>query len=361
MKGRKGTVTVSSDRGMLRLHLPRHLFDGKQKYLLLGLADTPVNRQAAILKAQAIESDIAFERFDFTLSKYTSSYNKKDEIKLSDVWARYYDYKSRLVAKSTLKRDFGRIGNHIQKFPSDRLVDARKIKTYLIENVSALTAKRVLMYLSAACSWAVKEEIIFVNPFDGISIEIKGKKPHINPFSKAEMNLIISAFESHPKYYCYANFVKFLFWTGCRTSEAIGLLWEHISPNNDTITFCEALVYGERKGTKTGGVRRFPVNPALQCLIRGMRNEEDQTGLVFLSPKGMTINSGNFLRKAWKEVLGEIGIGYRKAYNTRHTFITICLESDIPISQVAAWVGNSPQVIWSHYAGLTSSYAVPVD
>jgi integrase len=39
-----GSVTVEEVRGKLRLHLPRSVYGGKNKYLSLGLDDTPGNR-----------------------------------------------------------------------------------------------------------------------------------------------------------------------------------------------------------------------------------------------------------------------------------------------------------------------------
>jgi hypothetical protein len=66
----KGSVGIESFRGRLRLRIPRHLFGGKQKYITTELADTPVNRRAVEAKAKLIESDIALERFDYTLAKY---------------------------------------------------------------------------------------------------------------------------------------------------------------------------------------------------------------------------------------------------------------------------------------------------
>ncbi|MBW4656253.1 MAG: DUF3596 domain-containing protein [Kaiparowitsia implicata GSE-PSE-MK54-09C] len=66
----KGSVGVESFRDRLRIRLPRHLYDGKQKYLSTDLADTDINRRVVDAKAKLIESDIALERFDYTLAKY---------------------------------------------------------------------------------------------------------------------------------------------------------------------------------------------------------------------------------------------------------------------------------------------------
>ena len=69
-KASKGSVGVETFQGRLRLRLPRQLYGGKQKYLTLGLDDTPENQKLAKAKAKEIEKDIAYERFDLTLAKY---------------------------------------------------------------------------------------------------------------------------------------------------------------------------------------------------------------------------------------------------------------------------------------------------
>jgi hypothetical protein len=80
-KASKGVVGIESFQGRLRLRLPRQLYGGKQKYLSLGLDDTPANRTIAEAKKKQIESDIAKDVivvgiFDRTLAKYRPEYLK---------------------------------------------------------------------------------------------------------------------------------------------------------------------------------------------------------------------------------------------------------------------------------------------
>ncbi|MHC5719149.1 MAG: Arm DNA-binding domain-containing protein [Nostoc sp.] len=53
----KGSVGVESFQERLRLYLPRQLYNGKQKYLTLEMADNPENRKLVEAKAKQIESD----------------------------------------------------------------------------------------------------------------------------------------------------------------------------------------------------------------------------------------------------------------------------------------------------------------
>ncbi|OKH38334.1 hypothetical protein NIES2119_09870 [[Phormidium ambiguum] IAM M-71] len=359
MRNPRGSVTVTSKRGMLLLRFPRFLFNGEQKYLHLGLPDTPINRQAANMKAQAIAADIAFEKFDYSLEKYQPNYSPKYP-QLSELWSQYTEAKSKVLSQTTIQKDFIRVANHIKKLPTDNFNQARKIRDYLLNNYSAETTSKMLMYFGACCNWAINEGIISTNPFEKLSVDKKPYNANIQPFTKAEVDLIIEAFANSRYYNHYTNFVRFLFLTGCRTSEAVGLTWGKVSLNLEKVVFSEAIVNGNRKGTKTGKTRIFPVNDQLRSLLLEIRPNQYKTEqLIFTSPEGMAIDAHNFLMRAWKKTFDELPIAYRKQYNTRHTFITHCLESGVPVAQVASWVGNSPKTIWQHYAGVINSVEVP--
>ncbi|MDF0553177.1 tyrosine-type recombinase/integrase [Kamptonema sp. UHCC 0994] len=363
MRKPKGTVAVSSVRGMLRIQIPRHLFGGQQKYLYLNLPDTALNRAAAEQKAMSIAADIAFERFDFTLNKYQTQVQAIDEFPLTlrELWEKYTAYKSGHLAITTINKDFKRVAAHIASLPSQALRDARKIRRHLINTLTSGAAKKTLMQIRACCQWATDEELIPRNPFAHIpGIRAPKPKVDINPFTRHERDLIITTFEEHPVWKHHAPFVKFLFWTGCRPSEAIGLQWKHISSDLTEITFSEAVVEGKRKDTKTHTIRKFPCNANLKNLLVEVKPIGVKPDcLVFLGPKGSAIDGHNFLNRAWKGVLEELAIAYRTVYNTRHSFISLCLDSGIQVAQVARWVGNSPQTIWKHYAGLVSTSEVP--
>lgn len=361
MRSSKGSVKVVSRKGMLAIQLPRNLFDGTQKYLYLGLADNSINRKAAEARADIIRSDIAFDRFDSSLDRYRPTATNDKSPTLDELWDSYSLARSKHLANATIQKDFKRIRNHIADLPSRRLTDARRIRNYLSDKCSGETGKKVLMYIRACCDWAVNEGLIAVNPFKNLKVESRKRNSSINPFTKSEVDLILATLQEIPRYKHYLNFVEFLFFTGCRTSEAVGLQWKHISPDLKTITFSEALVLKNRKGTKTGTIRKFPVNSQLRSVL--VRTKGDRlvlpNDLVFLSPSGVAIDSHNFLNRVWKPLLQSVGLDYRSQYTTRHTFITHCLESGVAVQQVADWVGNSSQTIWKHYAGISKKQDVP--
>lgn len=379
----KGSVGIESFQGRLRLRLPRQVYGGKQKYLTLGLDDTKQNRKIAEAKAKQIESDIIYERFDQTLAKYrpqtylTVVETIKPAITLLELWDKYTEYRKPQIAETTLKIQYAAVRSHIAKLPTKDLNDAVKIRDFLVDNLTNDSARRTLTQISACCEWACEASTIANNPFHGMAKKIKVVKNEeeiIDPFTAEERDTILAAFEQHPYYCYYAPFVKFLFMTGCRTGEAVGLKWKHISSDYKMINFCESVStqLKIRKDCKTHKSRKFPCNASLQTLLQSIKPPNcDPESLVFPSKRGGVIRSGHFIDSAWKgrsdrgngivmQLAKEGKISrYRTQYNTRHTFITQCLEAGVTVVQIAKWVGNSPEIIMKHYAGTTRQIQVP--
>lgn len=110
----KGSVGIESYQGRLRLRLSRTLYNGKQKYLTLGLADTKENRKAAEAKARQIELDILAGYFDDSLDKYRQKtyltlVKSKEEpqkvLALAQLWEKYTQFKSSQLEETTILRD----------------------------------------------------------------------------------------------------------------------------------------------------------------------------------------------------------------------------------------------------------------
>ena len=137
------------------------------------------------------------------------------------------------------------------------------------------------MHLSACCKWAKRSRLIGDNPFELMTAEIKLKKVsneeiEIQPFTREERDRIISAFERNRYYKYYAPLVKFLFFTGCRPSEALGLPWKNIGQS--IILFDQAVIYDGnglvlKQGLKTQKSRKFPINAQLRDLLATLKTE----------------------------------------------------------------------------------------
>lgn len=387
-KASKGSVqvTVSNGRLQLRFRVPGI---AKRFNLSIGLSDTPINRKVAEQKAQQIELDIVSGNFDATLQKYKphsslslASPDIKTKVtpKLDELWDKFLDYKRPQCSPSTMRFQYRAFTRYLKSLPTFDLKEAASIRDHILKNVPIDSAKRFIVRLSACCNWAMQSGWISENPFQGMASEIKlpkggtGEIQDINPFSVEEREAILQAFLNNtacPKYSRvrhshYYPFVFFLFNTGARPSEAIALQWKHVSDDFRVINFVQAVVESERgavckSGLKTQERRRFPCNEKMQEFLRALKPADaDPEALVFPSATGKWINPSNFRNRIWTPLLEKLGIEYRKPYQTRHTFITLALENGLDAKDVARLVGNSPEVIYRHYAGNKRDLSVPV-
>ncbi|MFB2896696.1 Arm DNA-binding domain-containing protein [Aerosakkonemataceae cyanobacterium BLCC-F50] len=360
-----------------RLQL-RFRFGGKRHYISTGLADTPANRKLAELQASEIEKDILSQEFDETLQKYQPQSAlstvtpitpiRKPKPLLDELWDKYSEFKKPQVSPSTYAKDFSKHRNHIAKLPTRSLDEASAIRDYLLSNLTPNAAKRCLIQFKACCNWGLSEGIIDTNPFAKMNIKVpKGlsEEQDITPFTKEERDLIISTFASDRYYNHYTNYVRFLFFTGCRPSEAIALKWKFVTKN--VIQFRESVVVSEdglvlKEGLKTQRKRDFPINSEVQAILDEIRPEiVDPESFIFFSPKGKFIDQHNFSTRAWKSILAKCDIPYRKSYQTRHTFISLCVEANINSTAIGRWTGTSAKMIDNHYGATNFTNLKPPD
>ncbi|MCD8485511.1 MAG: site-specific integrase [Desertifilum sp.] len=374
-KASKGSVVVMAEKGRLRLQMPRALYGGNRKYLYLGLADTPENRKAAEVKARQIELDILSDNFDSTLAKYkpqthlTVVEKPNPAVTLKDGWEMYFTFRRATWSPSTTNAMGNRFRQVFNKIPESLEWNSGvQVRDWLMRNYTPDSCRRTLQQFSACGDWLVSSGKIPSHSFTGLANEIrisrsKKRSNEIDPFTREERDRIIDAFKTNQ--YCsryaakdkrhsnYAGFVKFLFFTGCRPSEAKGLKWEDI--HEKFILFRQSVVpgengYEEKEGLKTQAERKFLINGQLRAILEDAK-QKSKSEYVFPSPTGGFIDQGNFSQRVWKPLLVAMGIRYREPYQTRHTFITLCLESGIDVKDVSRWVGNSPEIIYKHYAG----------
>lgn len=314
-------------------------------------------------------------QIDILKSILIQTENSIERISVQALWEKYAAFKKPQIAHSTWRNGYLTTTAHINRCPYSSLSEARAIADWLIENCTPDTARRQLVQLAAAGDWASKRQLIPHNPFLGMAQELraKGYKLDCQPFTAQERQQIIKAYESHLKWNRYAALVKFLFLTGCRTSEALGLRWKNVAADFSSVRFCEAYVLGQWKGETKTGTRLFPCSLALANLLRSLKKEFCNPESPVFSEKGRPVSIVGFQNSWSGRVRGSrrsIGVVealardgaiacLRSQYHTRHTFISECLEQGIPVTTIAAWVGNSPEIIWKHYAASTGSYSPP--
>jgi integrase len=304
-------------------------------------------------------------------------------LNLLETWDKYIDFKRPSVSPSYLAHQLQATRNHLQKLSSSPGMDAVAVRDWAMKSLTVDSAKRLISQLSACYAWAKNSKLIEANPFTGMASEIKlprckkvnAGNAEIEPFTATERDSIITALKTnqfcHPftsknhLHSNYAGYIQFLFYTGCRPSEAIGLQWKNIDICKGVILFQGAVVQSpggriRKEGLKTQSFRKFKINHQLGEILEDIKPSScNFNSLVFPAPEGGFIVQDNFRKRVWKRVLQGLELKYRVPYQTRHTFITLCLDKGIDAKDIAQWVGNSPEIIYKHYAGSRHNLRVP--
>ncbi|MBW4422113.1 MAG: tyrosine-type recombinase/integrase [Myxacorys californica WJT36-NPBG1] len=348
-------VNIENLKGNLRL---RWRFEGKRYCLALGLPDTPTNRAIAQMKAAEIGRDIEYGMFDASLLKYRGERHGKTPIKVYELFEKYIESRRGQVAQQTLSKHSGLLSNlkaHFRERYAGNLTpaDCEAFKGYLAEKLAPITLKQQLTDVKSAWAWAITRHMVTDNPWVEVVKRVpRGKVKKPQPFTIGEIRAIIQGFRTHPEYSYYADYVEFMLSTGCRIEEAIALTWEDVTDDCSQIWFGKAFYRGHDKELKAGKAGFVPLSKSLQQLLTKRRPmNADPKLLIFPSRRhGKHMDDANFRNRAWKTVLDDLNIPYRKPNSTRHTLISYWLSQGEDPLTVAKYTRTSLKMIYEHYA-----------
>ena len=214
-----------------------------------------------------------------------------------------------------------------------------KVVTKQGKPLSAARINKIMGFLRMIVTEAANR-FEFTQAYTGVK-PLKQNKPDIEPFSLSEVNRILAAAPEHYRYYLAVRF-----WTGLRTGEANALTWDRVDFENQLLLVRETLVKGKiQQGTKTyESSRDVPMlEPVRQALLAQRERISEDVEWVFPALRGGPICNQNFCKRIWEPLLAQLGLKYRRPYQTRHTAATLMLAA-----------GESPEWI-AHVLGHTTT------
>lgn len=390
IKNPKGTVSIENYRSRLRLRWRYQ----NERYSLNLFHFNKANLLKAKKIAIQIENDLFSECFDDTLKKYRSQGKKRTQpeqaltgnltldldnkdlktgktiVQLFEDWAKNYrqmdcECNCHYNALRNILKSWGEFSEATALIKLNR------------ETFGAKTYNERLTMLKGFCKWLVKAQIWQTNPFEDVARK-KVKKtvnPSRKPFTEDEIRKVLDAFKndtfcpscSRYKHSHYYPFIYFIFKTGVRNAEAIGLRVSSVDLKKKQIEIKEVLARSLkgtssalriRKETKNGKERVLPLTSDLLNVLEPIISGKQQDDLVFQSPKGLAIDDNNFQKRIFKPILKELKIEERVLYACRHTFGSRCIDSGITPVMTAFLMGNNPETALRNY---THQINIPKD
>lgn len=176
--------------------------------------------------------------------------------------------------------------------------------------------------------------------------------PGPDPFDQEEVEAILA--KMRERYGVEVeNYFGLGFFAGPRPSEHLAARWEDMTLKSGIWTVKRAKVRREEKSTKTARERDHKLASRALAYLEAQRPFTQMRGAsVFLDPvTGKPYNDDKPPRERyWRPVLTAIGIRYRPPEQMRHTYITMAIMAGANPVWVARQAGNSPRVIFKHYA-----------
>lgn len=214
------------------------------------------------------------------------------------------------------------------------------------------TRNNVLALVRSMFELAMSEGVVEKDPCVGIK-QLEWQKKDIDPFKIEETELIIS--HMRKKFPAQAaNFYEFQFFSGLRTSEAIGLEWKNVDLRNGTVFVCKGFVVDKlTKKTKTGRSRTVTLNSRSLAALKAQKDWTCLAGdRVFHDPgtgKPWAYEQ-NARKRYWVPTLKALGIRYRRPYNTRCTYACVALQAGANPAFMAKQLGHGLRVFFKDYA-----------
>lgn len=180
---------------------------------------------------------------------------------------------------------------------------------------------------------------------------LKNQRPGPDPFEPEEAEAILAKLlERYGQE--VENYFGLGFFAGPRPSELIVARWEDMDLRRGFWKVRRAKVRGEEKDTKTAQERDHELAGRALAYLEAQRQFTQMRGAyVFLDASGKPFNDDKPPREwYWRPVLKALGIRYRPPEQMRHTYITMAIMAGANPTWVARQAGNSPRVIFKHYA-----------
>ncbi|RSJ79877.1 transposase [Streptococcus cristatus] len=246
------------------------------------------------------------------------------------------------------------------------------IQTYLMSlDIQNSTRKNRKIYLNGIFGYAEKIGYISESPVKSVVIpkqkvdyeKLKKAKEHF--ISKEELGLVLSYCESHNKDKRYALAMEFIFLTGLRFAEFIGVRYQDVDFENHLLKIDHTIDYvahryDERvlQTTKTvGSVRTIALSERCLAIIDYFRLNCLDEDFIFVTDQG-NIMRQPLLYKFIKDICDTV-LGEGRAYNVhmlRHSHISLLAELGVPIRAIMERVGHrDPSITLTVYNHITQN------
>ncbi len=278
-----------------------------------------------------------------------------------DIWLKNYTSN---IKPSTLVTYMGTIDTHLRPCIGAKKLrklsgnDIQTIYTKMLEQgLSPKTIKNTHGVIHKILDQAIKLQYIKYNASEACVIP-KVERKEISPMDEKDIAKFLEAIKGDK----YEDVFFVTLFTGMRQSEVLGLTWDCIDFENNTVFLNKQLVKNRsnRKefyfsSLKNGKSRQIYISNSVAERLKErkkrqekerksagkswMGNDTEWSNLVFTDDMGMHLYHHRVYRR-YKQIVGSIGIAEKRFHDLRHSFAVISLQNGDDIKTVQETLGH---------------------
>ena len=278
---------------------------------------------------------------------------------VSELWNAFLTERSISLCPTSLTSDYRQVTKWLGRCPVQNLQQARQVMIWVLGQKPVLSSRRVAMYTKTMYKWAAQEDVGYLerNPLASFKMpKAPQRDEEIIVIPRNEIGLVLAALEAKLTYRTvnWSAYTEFMLQTAMRTGEVRALRWVDIKDNKILVHQNWTLTHGLKDSTKTNKKRWVPLNGKCKAILETLPRESE-----YLFPWDRLAFQSYFRKKL--QPLHQVGLisHHYRPYDCRHTAISHWIEAGIPVPQVAAWAGNTSEVIFKHYCNTTKEYEMP--
>ena len=356
MKLVAGHLTLKNGRYYAVLNYRNAGGQRKTKWISLGLPEKGNKRKA--------EAELARIRAEFEPPKEVG--DPSSDMLFADYLLEWLEIAKGRLAVATYSSYAAMINKPIgpyfrQRNLTLRELEARHLQMFYSEMLRKVKPNTVIHYhaiIHSALKYAVKTDMLVQNVADKVD---RPKKNSFQPvfLSAEEMQKMFEALRG-TKLELPVLVAAFY---GFRRGEALGLKWDAIDFERDTITIkhivtnakidgkCE-IVCADRAKTKSS-LRSLPLVSNIREKLLALREQQKENrrvcgncyskkydGYVFVDAMGNIFNPRSVTAN-FSKLLEQNGLRHIRFHDLRHSCASLLLANDVPLKQIQEWLGHS--------------------
>ena len=354
-----GCVALRKDTYYVRLTYYDKNHCRKEKWISTGLSGRGAKQKATAMIDSMIEKYSYLEKSDHP-AKMDEYLKMWKELRKSEVAETTYDGYTTYIDRHLIPY-FSNLKLNIQDITAGHIFDYVNYlsndggrKDNKIGGQSTTSIRKIISILRQVFEYAVLYGDIRVNPAKQIPLpKSKSKKDERQVFLTAEdAQKMLDAFRNEE----VGPIVFVTLYYGLRKSEALGLRWQAVDFEANTITINHTVVSNghiiAKDSTKTYSSRRtFELLPDVRDLLVKLKEQQEDykrrlgsgyhmNDYIFKNANGMPYRPDS-LTRSFKRALARHGLPQMRYHDLRHSTASILVDKGWDINDIKEWLGHA--------------------